>query len=147
MPSTFFYQIILGYLLFLCTPVTNWNGSIRLLSSREISSWYHPHPWCFFNKSFTFSGITGHIFLSVTSLCLSMISKKTKLNCRIFCSIFVVYDVPPSMVYPIITYVKRILLVHIHLNQVLFILRQTCIYVINEKDIILLYFNATLIIY
>ena len=56
-------------------------------------------------------------------------------------SVLVLYYIPPTMVHSILTHGNRILLVHIHLYQLLFSLCQPCSYVLDEKELILLFFN------
>ena len=125
--------IIFGYFIFCLTVVPNYNSPTILWYTKDMLSLYHTHPYRFFNKSSTFSDLTGHIFPSVPSYCISLISVQKTLHYRTFGTILVVFNVSPSPVHPIIFHDNRISLVHIHLYQIPFILRWYCSYVISGK--------------
>ena len=147
MISTVFLQSCWGissssyYYLKLQRPTSFW-------STRDISSQNHTYPLCFFRKSFTHNGITSDIVPSVPYCYIYLVSlPKSVFLCWILFSVLVVYDVPPTMTHSILSHGDTIRLIHIHLYQVSLRLWQPCSYMLDEKELILWFFNITLKLY
>ena len=97
-----------------------------------------------FKMLLTCSGITWHIFPSIRSCCIYLIYIQKKVHCRTLIGVLGVYDIPPEILHPILPHDERIQLFHIHLYQVEFRLYWPCIYVIDEKELIL-WFSISLL--